>query len=363
MLVYWEPRSVWAISPGVGRRNPFAISSASRTRSVRRCVASCQPRSVGVADARVLGAAVGVGDQPRRWSTQPVRHFERVEDQVGAQMRCELPADDRPAVAVEDEGEVDEAAPGPQVGDVGHPLLVRPARREVALQEVAGPLERCLVDDRCAPPLAAADAFEAFLAHQPGDMVAAHLDAAAAQLLPGLAHPVHGAVALTGGVELLHELAVGERTRGRLPGPARVVRAHRHANRTTDRLDPEDTPPLLHVAAHLRRVGSSSVAKYTDASFKIAFARRSSTTSLRRRFSSSRSSLVSRSRRRPLSASACRTHTRNASWWMPRSRATLLINAQRLLCSAAGFEAPRGPAVGRAYRSADLRTWNLLVCV
>jgi hypothetical protein len=39
------------------------------------------------------------------------------------------------------------------------------------------------------------------------------------------------------------------------------VRAHRHAERAADRLDPESVPPLLHVAAHLRRVGSSSVAK------------------------------------------------------------------------------------------------------
>ena len=45
---------------------------------------------------------------------------------------------------------------------------------------------------------------------------------------------------------------------GRLPGSARVVRAHRHADRSADRLDPESAPPLFDVAGHRRRVGSSS---------------------------------------------------------------------------------------------------------
>src|SRR5215211_7298366 len=276
MLVYWEPRSVCAISPAPGCRKPFASSSASRA-------------------------------------------------SVGAQVGRELPADDPPAVAVEDEGEVDEAAPGAQVGDVADPRLVRPRRDEVALQQVTRPLERRLVGDRRPALLAAADALERFLAHQPRHVVTADLDVTTLQLLPGLADAVDRAVALAGRVDLLDELLVFECAAGRLPRPARVVPAHRHADRPTDRLDPESVPPLLHVAAHLRRLGSSSVAKYTDASFKIVFARRSSATSLRSRFSSSRSSLVSRSRRRPLSACAWRTHTRNASWWIPRSRATWRI--------------------------------------
>src|SRR6266508_4318269 len=247
---------------------------------------------------------------------------------TGSRDRCARSApaschpDDHPAVAVEDEGEVEEAVPGPQVGDVGDPLLVRPGRPEVALQEVASPLERRLVRDRRPALLAAADALEALLAHQPGDAVATDLDVMALRLLPGLADAVDRAVALAGGEDLGHERALFERAAGRLPGPARLVRAHRHADCPTDRLDPESVPPRLHVAAHLRRVGSSSVAKYTDASFKIAFARFSSAFSLRSRFSSSRSSLVSRSRRPPVSASAWRTQIRSASWWTPRSRAT-----------------------------------------
>ena len=102
---------------------------------------------------------------------------------------------------------------------------------------------------------------EPVLAHHPGDLVAADLDAAPLQLLPGLAGAVDAAAAAAGGLDLDQQLTVGELARRRLPGSARVVRAHRHADRRADRLDPEGVPPLLDVAGHRRRVGSSSVAK------------------------------------------------------------------------------------------------------
>jgi hypothetical protein len=40
------------------------------------------------------------------------RHPQRVEDEVGAHMAAELPADDHPAIGVEDEDEEDETAWG-----------------------------------------------------------------------------------------------------------------------------------------------------------------------------------------------------------------------------------------------------------
>jgi hypothetical protein len=55
------------------------------------------------------------------------------------------------------------------------------------------------------------------------------------------------------------------------------------------------------------------LAKNTDADFRISFARRSSKFSLRTRRISSRSSLLNRSVRLPLSASAWRTRLRSAS--------------------------------------------------
>ena len=111
--------------------------------------------------------------------------------------------------------------------------------------------------------------------------------------------------------------------------------------------------PLLHVASHLRRVGSSSIAKYTEASFNIPFARLSPAFSLPRRSRSSYSSVVSRSRPRPVSAFACRTRWRNASRWTPRSCATYAIgqplsNTRRTARSRNSSGYPLGAAVGGA---------------
>jgi hypothetical protein len=48
---------------------------------------------------------VGAGTAPTE------RHSQRVEDEVGEHVACELPADDPPAVRVEHEGEEDEPFP------------------------------------------------------------------------------------------------------------------------------------------------------------------------------------------------------------------------------------------------------------
>jgi hypothetical protein len=202
-----------------------------------------------------------VCDQSGLWAAQAVGHLERVEDELGAHVRCELPADDLAAVAVEDEGEVAEAVPAADVGQVGHPLLVRPARREVALQEVAGTLGRGFFRDRRPLLLPAQLADEPVLAHHPCDPIAADLELTPAQLLPGLAGAVDPPAACAGSLDLREQLPVGKLAPGWLPGSARVMRAHRHAQRLADRLDPESVPPLLHIAGHRRRVGSSSCAK------------------------------------------------------------------------------------------------------
>jgi hypothetical protein len=149
-----------------------------------------------------LRASVAVGDQAALWLAQTGGHLECVHHKLRSQVGGELPTDDHAAVEVEYEGEVDEAVPGPEVGDVGDPLLVRPPRREVALQEVARPLERGLVRDRRPALLAAADSFEALGAYQSGDPVAADLDITTLELLPCLADAVDAPVALTGGVDL-----------------------------------------------------------------------------------------------------------------------------------------------------------------
>jgi hypothetical protein len=80
-------------------------------------------------------------------------------------------------------------------------------------------------------------------------------------------------------------VAVGEvvaRVRRRDSG-ALIVGGRRHAQGPADRLDPETAAMLLDIAAHLGRSRSSSLAKNTEADFRISFARRSSKFSLPRR--------------------------------------------------------------------------------
>jgi hypothetical protein len=149
-----------------------------------------------------------VCDQPLAGSAQAVGHLERVEAELGAHVGGELPADDQPAVAVEDEGQVAEAVPGPEVGEVADPLLVRRRRGEVALQQVASLLCRGLVGDRRSALAAAQLALDPVLAHHAGDLVATDVDSAPAQLEPGLAGAVDAPVAAARGLDLAEQLAV-----------------------------------------------------------------------------------------------------------------------------------------------------------
>ena len=64
----------------------------------------------------------------RARAAQVERHPQRVEDEVGAHVVGELPADDLAAVDVDHEREEDDALPAAQVGEIDAPKLVR-ARR------------------------------------------------------------------------------------------------------------------------------------------------------------------------------------------------------------------------------------------
>ncbi len=80
----------------------------------------------------------------RAWSTS-----------VGPQVRLHRPADDSAAPGIDDDRQVQEAAPGRNVGDVSHPQLIGPIRREVPVHQVRG-RARVLVPLRRAPLLPSA---------------------------------------------------------------------------------------------------------------------------------------------------------------------------------------------------------------
>lgn len=47
--------------------------------------------------------------------------FESVQDEAGVRRAADTPADDSPGISVYDEGDVDEARPGRDIGEVGQP--------------------------------------------------------------------------------------------------------------------------------------------------------------------------------------------------------------------------------------------------
>ena len=80
------------------------------------------------------------------------RHLQRFDDELGAHVLGELPADDRAREEVLDGGEVAAALPGLQVGDVRTPQDVGRRRAEAALDEVVGDPDAGNADRRSASP-------------------------------------------------------------------------------------------------------------------------------------------------------------------------------------------------------------------
>ena len=129
------------------------------------------------------------------------------------------------------------------------------------------------------------------------------------------------------------QLGVAQRARRGRPGLRRVVGARGELQHAADRLDPEPVPVLVDVGDHFRVRPSSSVAKKSDADFKISFARRSSRFSRSSSFSRARSS-VRHPGRRPSSTSTWRTQLRNVSDVQPNFAAieTIAVHCDGYSC-------------------------------
>ena len=153
----------------------------------------------------ILRPGVAVVDQldVRAVTAPGERHPQRVEDEVGAHVVGELPADDPAAVDVDHEREEDDALPAAQVGEIHAPELVGPGGHELALDEIGRP-PSCLVRDGCAPRLAPAfGALNAVCAHQPLDLAAPNLLAGSQERLP---HPPRAVGEVVARMDLLDQL-------------------------------------------------------------------------------------------------------------------------------------------------------------
>ena len=64
------------------------------------------------------------------------RLFQRIEHEPGMRGAAGAPADDASGEGVDDEGDVDKALPGGNVGEIRHPQHVRPRCDELAIDVI-----------------------------------------------------------------------------------------------------------------------------------------------------------------------------------------------------------------------------------
>ena len=149
-------------------------------------------QAVGIAHRQVLRAAVAVMHQVTHLRAAALVNglFERIEDEVGAQRGRDTPADDATRKDVDDERDVDEAAPGRDVREVRDPELIRTGRGESPLDQIRGPrgADIGLRRDRPRPP--ADRATQPQVSHQTLHGAARHAAALTPQLLPDLPRPI-----------------------------------------------------------------------------------------------------------------------------------------------------------------------------
>jgi hypothetical protein len=98
----------------------------------------------------------------------PGRHPDWDQDEVGDLGGRGVPGHDLLGVAVDDERDIDEPGPGPDVGEVRDPDPVRLGRGERAVEQVPGP-GRGGVGDGGAGLLPAPDTVHPEVAHEPVD--------------------------------------------------------------------------------------------------------------------------------------------------------------------------------------------------
>src|SRR5271163_276829 len=79
--------------------------------------------TLGVSDGDVLAASIAVVHEPASLHGPPIMEslFQSVQDEAGMRRPAHPPADDPAGIGVDDKGDIDEAGPGRDVGEVGDP--------------------------------------------------------------------------------------------------------------------------------------------------------------------------------------------------------------------------------------------------
>src|SRR5262249_39058410 len=139
-------------------------------------------------ERRVLAALIRVMNDVDRAALRE-GHVEGLEHEFGPEVCGHCPANDAAAPGVEDDGEVQKAGPGRDVGDVGDPELIWDSRCEVAVHEIRYGPGVAITDGRLGV-LAPAHPGQAQHPHESRDPLAADVNAEGRQLRMDPALPV-----------------------------------------------------------------------------------------------------------------------------------------------------------------------------
>ena len=103
---------------GLGERIFVAVADAAD-----RGLNACLGKPLGILDGEVLHTAIAVVDEAAAANRPSLmqRLLQRIQHEAGVSRAGDAPADNAPREGVDDEGDVDEAGPGRDVGEVGYP--------------------------------------------------------------------------------------------------------------------------------------------------------------------------------------------------------------------------------------------------
>src|SRR5690606_23127480 len=147
--------------------------------------------ALGVADADILRSAIGMMNQTAAMNGSAVVQglFESVEHKARMGGPAHPPADDTARISIDDEGHIDEARPGADIGEIREPEPVRSRCVEDPVHVVARAWHSPVLH-RGADRFAANDAREAEIGHQPLDRATCDSKALAQHLTPDLPRAV-----------------------------------------------------------------------------------------------------------------------------------------------------------------------------
>ena len=205
------------------------------------------------------------------------RLLQSIQHEVGTCRAGYPPAHDPPGKDVDDEGDIDKALPGGNVGEVRDPQGVWATGLELAIDVILRTRRRPVADGGT-ERLATHHATQPQPAHQPLDGAARHVEALATQLSPDLAHAIDLEVFAPDALNLSTEHLIPAQASRQpvgvaLAGGMFVVGRRGDRQYLADRLDPAGLAVVVDEGLHrLKRRSSSAWAKYAEALRRISLA-------------------------------------------------------------------------------------------